>query len=160
MKLRIEPATHAHAEMLAPLVRQVEVEEVAAVDGASPLAALVYGVERSDPAYTAFMGEDIAAMWGVVPEGYSVLRGRVGAAWLLTAPIIERFPVLFMRGCRAEIPKLCALYGSLHNAIDVRHSQAIRWAERLGFRLDPPEPYGHAGRPARRFRLGEEALRV
>jgi hypothetical protein len=158
--VRIVSATRELAAELAPHVRPDEVAEVLAMDGATPLEALLAGLELSDPVRAALFDGEVAAIWGVVPGGKSVLRGRVGVAWMLTSAAVERHPKAFWRGCRAELPKLFERYDTLANAIDARHRKALGWACRLGFQLGQPAPMGIAALPFARFIVRKEDLRV
>jgi hypothetical protein len=143
---------------MAPRMRAPEVAEVRASDGYGPLEALLESLDHSERAYTALFGGEVACMWGVEHVRYSALSGRVGAAWLLTTPLVERYPVTFIRHCREELDKLFETYDLLVNAIDGRHVQAVRWAARLGFPMDPPVIFGPEQRPFFWFRVRKEDL--
>jgi hypothetical protein len=154
----IVPARSAHAEALAPRMRPAEVLEIRASGNHAPLGALLKGLEASSVARTALWDGEVACMWGVVPLRTSLLVGRIGAAWLLTSDLVERHPRAFWRGCRPELARLFEDFDMLENQIDARHGQAVRWALRLGFRLDPPEAFGAEGLPFHLFRVRKENL--
>jgi len=154
----IVPARSAHAEALAPRMRPAEVLEIRASGNHSPLGALLKGLETSSIARTALWDGEVACIWGVAPLRTSLLVGRVGAAWLLTSDLVERHPRAFWRGCRAELARLFESYDMLVNAIDARHGQAVRWARRLGFRLEDPQAFGGEGVPFHQFRVRREDL--
>jgi hypothetical protein len=156
----IVDATEAHARALAPRMRPAEVDEVRASGGRAPLGALLAALEISAVARTALFDGEVACMWGVVTLRRSSLVGSVGAAWLLTSDLVERYPKVFWRGCKAELPLLFESWDLLVNAIDARHEKAIRWARRLGFPLAEAEAFGAEGLPFRTFRARKEDLRV
>jgi hypothetical protein len=160
VRVDIVRATLDHARELAPRMRRADVLEVAATSGRTPLQALEHALEVSDEVWAALFDGAVACLWGVVPLRRSVLRGRVGAAWLLTGDLVERHPRAFWRHCRRELAGLFARWDELVNAMDCRNTPALRWGERLGFRLEDPRAFGVEGLPFRRFSVRKEALRV
>lgn len=159
-RVEIVPARAAHAEALAPRMRHAEVLEVRASGGFEPLQALLEALQHSERAFAGLIDGEVACMWGVEHLRYSAVSGRVGAVWLLTSPIIERYPKVFWRGCRRELAALFESYDLLVNAIDARHVQAVRWARRLGFPLEEPRSFGVEGRLFHWFRVRREDLHV
>lgn len=156
--VQIVPARPAHAEALAPRMREPEVLEVRASGGYDPLTALLDALEHSERAYAALIDGEVACMWGVEHVRYSAASGRVGAVWLLTSPLIEKHRKVFWKGCRLELRSLFEAYDLLVNAIDARHVQAVRWARRLGFPLEEPRSFGVEGRQFYWFRVRREDL--
>jgi hypothetical protein len=151
--VEIRPATIADAHDLAPRMRDVEVAEIQAADGTTPLEALVDAITTSSEAYALIIGGELACCYGVRALQSSALGGRVGIVWMLTSPVVERKPKAFWKVCLKQVPALLTRWDELVNAIDVRHEKSIRWAKRLGFRLDAPAPFGIAGRDFARFRV-------
>jgi hypothetical protein len=139
-------------------MRPAEVLEIRASGNHTPLGALLTGLKTSSIARTALYEGEVACMWGVVPLRTSLLVGRIGAAWLLTSDLVERHPKAFWRGCRAELARLFEAYDMLVNAIDARHCVALRWARRLGFRLEEPSAFGGEGLAFHQFRVRQEDL--
>jgi hypothetical protein len=163
MSVRIEivPATIEHADALAARLRPAEVEEIRASGNHMPLGAILAGIEASrGRALTALFDGEVACIWGAVPLRTSALTGRIGVAWLLTSDLVERFPLAFWRRCRPELEKLFADFDVLVNAIDCRHHKAIRWARRLGFKLEAAAPFGAHGLLFQRFEVSKEDVRV
>lgn len=159
-RVEIVLARAAHADVLAPRMRGVEVDEIRASGNHSPLSALLQGLQRSSIAHAALFDGQVACMWGVVPLRTSALVGRIGAVWLLTSDLVERHPKAFWRGCRAELPRLFESFDMLVNAIDARHDKAVRWARRLGFPLEEPAAFGVDELPFHWFRVRKEHVRV
>lgn len=156
--IRMTLATLGEAWTLARRVRAVEVDELRAATGQTVLEVLVEAIGKSDEAWALYIDNELAGMWGVVPAESDILTGRCGSAWLLTTDAIDRHKLSFWRLCRAYVPLLLLRWNLLYNFIDARHVRAIRWAERLGFRLEEPRPYGVAGLPFRPFTATREAL--
>lgn len=154
----IRPATLADAHELAPRMRLEEVREVEASAGFTPLQALLECLQQSDEAWSGLWHGEVAFMFGVAQM--PGCERRIGAAWLLTSPLVERHARAFWRAGRAELPRLLEQWEVLCNAIDARHEKALRWAGRLGFSLEPAQPFGAAGLPFHVFTVTREELHV
>lgn len=150
------PATEDLARELAPRVRAADVAEIWASDRSTPLEAMLEGLGLSTYARAALFDGKVACLWGLVPLRRSVVHGVTAAAWLITSDLIERHPRAFWRGCREELPRLFEQADLLVNAIDARHTQALRWARRLRFRVDRPVPHGMNGEPFCWFTVSKE----
>ena len=100
---------------------------------------------------TGFIGDDIAAMWGLTAD----ILSETGMPWLVTAPIVEKFPVTFLRVAKQELRQFLAIKPRLENVVIADYRGAIRLLEVLGFHLDSPVPCGPRRMPFRRFWIGE-----
>ncbi len=154
----IDPATAADAEELAPRLRPEEIAEVLAADGMEPLQALLESVSVSQEAYAVRLNGEVAFIFGVMLVDESPDCGRIGAAWLLSSGLVDRYPVTFWRISKNMLPWLLERWDALINAIDVRHTKAIRWAKRLGIPLREPAPFGAAGQDFCCFLVTREDL--
>jgi hypothetical protein len=155
--IKVEIATAAHAEELAPHLRAEDVAEIRAADGTEPLPALLTSVDVSDEVWAVRFNGELALIFGVMPYD-SKGGGRVGVAWMVPSAIIERHPAAFWRLSREMLPWLLERWDALINAIDVRHEKALRWAKRLGMKLDAPAPFGEAKLDFRSFIVTREDL--
>ncbi len=158
--VRFEPATLVHADELSRNLRPEDAAEVIAATGRELAPVLVDSVEMSTWAIAVFFDDQLACIWGVAPLPDGSVNARVGAVWMLTSPVVERYAKTFWRLCCWAVRLLTEEWDVLVNAIDVRHSKALRWARRLGFRLEAPAPFGAAGLDFCRFVLRKEDLRV
>lgn len=140
-------------------IREEERSEIEAATGMHPLPALVISAELSALTHTTKVCGETLCIWGVQETESPVLGERHGSVWLISTDAIERHPRAFWKECLAHLPRLFDSWDVLTNAIDVRHEKAIRWAERLGFQLEPPAPYGVEGLPFRKFSLRKEHLK-
>ena len=100
-------------------------------------------------ARTAFIGSEIAAMWGL----RAAILSETGQPWLVTAPVIETLPVSFIREAKREVAALLALKPRLEDYVIADYRGAVRLLEVLGFELDEPVPYGRKGAMFRRFSI-------
>jgi hypothetical protein len=84
---------------------------------------------------TAFVGDDIAAMWGLCVAfgpGVSPL-GDLGVPWLLTSAAIERVPVSFIKVARAELALMRANRRRLESYVAADYVQVVQLLRLLGF---------------------------
>ena len=160
VEVTIDIATPKDGEALATRLRPVEADEVRASSGKEPADVIRESLAASDEAWAIRFNGELALIFGVVLLDDSVLTGRIGVAWLLTTDLVERFPKAFWVLSRRMLRFLLERWDALVNAIDVRHEKAIRWAKRLGFHLDEPQPFGAAGLDFQPFRVTKEALGV
>jgi len=158
--LEIRPANANDASELAANMRAEDLAEMAAGSARDPLEVLVDGLRDSSECWTALYRGRVMAMWGVVPWQGSILGGRVGLGWLLTSPIVDRHPRVFWRACLREFPGLLERWGMLFNFIHCRHMKALRWARRLGLKLEAPVPHGNSEELFVRFSVTKEDLNV
>jgi hypothetical protein len=115
--------------------------------GYDPRRLLRSSFRSSLYARSAFIGSHIAAMWGLTGD----ILSETGMPWLVTAPIIEKLPIAFIREAKNELENMLFLKPKLENYVIADYRGAIRLLEVLGFHLDPPAPYGRRGVPFRRF---------
>ena len=148
--IKIEAATLAHAEAMAPHLRDADAAEVIAL-GVTPLYALVESVRGSLVSWVALEDGEPICIWGV--SAVDAL-GQAGCPWLLTTPAVERHKRLFMVTSRVFMLSIAAMFPRLENYVDPRHKKAVRWLAWLGFRLDPPAPLGPLGLPFQRITMG------
>lgn len=157
----LRPATLLDAAALASRLRHVEVAEVFAQTGMTAAEVLLEGVRGAAEAWSVFIDGELTCIWGVTDDPHGgFLGGRRGSVWLLCSDAVERHPKTFWMLCLTQLPRLLERWDTLWNAIDVRHVKAVRWALRLGFRLEEPQPYGVGRLPFRRFDVTKENLNV
>lgn len=131
------PATKRHARELARILRPQDLEETKASSGC-PDAAIVIraSINRSMEAYAAYVGNDLVCVFGVTPL-------RQGAApWMLSSIHVDKHAMTFWRCSKIAVKYFREFYPLLMNMVHCKYSQALRWVERLGFTLSPPEPFG------------------
>jgi hypothetical protein len=143
-QVTIVPATRAHAEQLAPLMRPADAAEVKASGGYEPLDALLDAMSWSAEAYAGFIDGELACLFGVVPGTF--LTGEA-VPWLLTSGVVQRNPRAFLRASRGVIAGWLEQYPVLVQQVDARYDAALRWAARVGFEVEPPAPFGVGGEP-------------
>lgn len=128
--IRVEPATRAHAERMAPHMRREDADEVRAL-GLSPRDGLLHSLDGSFLAEAAVVGDEVAAMWGACAE---TLAGGKAFVWMLGTDHVPRNAKALLRGSRSFIAHVHQFYPLLECLVDVRYYQAISWVRWLGFR--------------------------
>ena len=123
-------------------------------------ATVSYPIKKAVRACVAFSSYSRAALadgqlgllWGVGPV--SLLAGT-GSPWMLATPLIEEYPVMFLKACKKELEVIKSHYPILENHIDVRSEASIEWLKWLGFTIEDPAPWGWQGLPFHRFHMGK-----
>lgn len=151
----IVPAEIGHVYELADRLRSKDAAELAA-GGHSPRKSLYRGFRNSIMCKTAFVGTDIAAMWGLcvgMRPGVSPL-GDLGVPWLLTSAAVERVPVSFLKVAKTELALMRANRRRLESFVAADYAEAVKLLRLLGFTVERPAPIGVKGAPFSRFHIG------
>lgn len=151
----VVPAEVSHVYALAPALRWRDAAEIAA-SGHTPKQSLYRGFRNSLMCKTAFVGADIAAMWGLCVAfrpGVSPL-GDLGVPWLLTSAAAERCPVSFLRIARRELAAMKQQRRRLESFVAADYAQAVKLLHILGFTVEEPKPVGVNGTLFSRFHFG------
>lgn len=128
-------------------MRPADAAEVMASGGYSPVEAIIDSWAHSKETWTAKFNGEVAAMFGVAHHPVGTELAPVAVGWLLTTPVVDKYPILFFKHCKLRLADLAARYGVIFNYVDARHKQALAWAERLGFIVHPPIKFGKHGEP-------------
>jgi hypothetical protein len=136
-RVQIVEATSAHAFELAARMRAEDRAEVWASDHQTAIEALEISSRGSEFARTLLINGEPAAIWGV--RAIEELDG-VYVAWLLTADIVDRYPITFCRTAKAEIARILDRYPVICNMVDARYTKSLRWLGSLGFEVHDRQP--------------------
>lgn len=96
-----------------------------------------------------FVEGKLAAVFGC---GGTII-GEVGKPWLLTTPVSEKYPLLFVRTYRQQVMEMLENYPVLENMVDASYAKAIKLLEMVGFSVYDPEPFGAHGALFRKYRM-------
>lgn len=112
-------------------LRNLDAKECFAL-GSRPEEAVDMCLDVSEEAYSVWIEDDLLAIWGwrwasFISSGLEF--------WLLTTPLVDKYPKVFVRECLHELKRLVSIYGSVSVRIWDGHTQAIRLAKRLGFKM-------------------------
>ncbi len=134
-KVEIVPARASHVWTIARRMRQADRDEIAAISGRSPYAALKRSYEQSSVAYTALFDGRPEVMWGA--GDLNLLTG-LGCVWLLATDAVEGDQMAFLRKSVRLRDQLLQRYSVLRNVVDVRNMASIRWLRWLGATFSEP----------------------
>lgn len=149
MSLKARPATEQDAYLLAPKLRQADLQEIEAAHGTSPLSTLIESYEISSPCFTIVTDDgEVAGMFGVAAgdkEGYK------GVVWMLGSDLLKKHSVSFLRQSHAWVERLHKKYPVLWNFVDARNELHIGWLKWIGVQFVGAGPRGVQGRIFREF---------
>lgn len=149
--VQVAEATLADAAALAPFLRPEDAAEVRASGNLSPLEALQQSLGLSSQAWAVRFDGEVVALFGLAPlEGQTWVGGSsLAVPWALTGRGVaatSRRRRAFWALSRRVFASFARRY-TLVQYVDARYGAALRWAARLGFTVEPPRPFGHAGLP-------------
>jgi len=135
--IRMELATMEHVRELAANIRKADEEEIKASGDYTTLAALEDSLHMSrGECWAVFFDDKLALIWGTVPIGHVT---KTAIPWMITTEVVNKHPKTFVKLSRNVIIWLRRRYSLLTAMVDVRYYAALRWAERMGFHVGPPE---------------------
>lgn len=139
LRFTVRPSSGQDALELAPRLRDIDVEEIAACSGRTPLESLEFGLAHSDECFTVtYMGAP-AVMFGVSREGDQ------GIIWALASEELEEFPRQFARYSRPWVQYLGRGLTSMHNVVLASNRVHRRWLEWCGATFGSEAPIGLQG---------------
>jgi hypothetical protein len=125
---------------LAGSLREGDAAEVAAL-GFDPRAALRRSFRDAVLRRSYFVDGELAAMSGLC----GAFLSDIGEPYLLTAPVVERAKVSFLRHARASVAEMLEWRMRLEGHVAASYVRACRLLTALGFTLTAPEPLGPNG---------------
>lgn len=146
--IEVHPTKPEDAYLVAPRMRQEDINEVKAASGLGPLEGLQRGIEASAECYTIWVGDNPIGIFGVVPTG----NESIGCVWMLGTDIIKEHQIEFLRKSIEWRDEFQNTYSVLFNNIDARNTLHIKWLQWLGFTFINQFPeYGAELRPFYQF---------
>lgn len=149
-RVDILPATLAHVQALLPDILAEDRAEWWASSLSDPKEALPLALKRSEIARAGFIDGQIAALYGVVRAGFLTSHG---IPWLIAGRHALNHPASFLRATGRAAPEIVQGFDYLENYVDARNRRAVRWLSWLGFKIDPPRPWGALGLDFHRFHI-------
>ncbi|MGH0000107.1 phage protein Gp13 family protein [Pseudovibrio ascidiaceicola] len=136
----IRPATAEDILDFAPKMREADKEEVEAIIGLDPLAALSIGLFQSDQCCIGINPEgEVVGVFGVVP----IVPNQIGSVWFLSSDAITRSARHVVREAREWLDEQNATYPILTNVVTDANTVHKRLLRSLGFTFGTPiENYG------------------
>ena len=147
----IRLATAKDAIIIARNLRREDALEAEALAGVSPSVLMKKSFSNSMESWVWVKDDEPGAIWGVAMDS---IIGGTAQIWLVSTPVVDRYPIEFLRSSRKVLEVLQTRYPVLENWVDARYVKCIRWLEWLGFTMGEAEPFGVQGLPFHKFRLG------
>lgn len=146
--IEVHPTKPEDALLMAPRMRQADIDEVRAASGLEPLEGLQRGIEASVECYTAWIGNSPIAIFGISETD----NKSIGCVWMLGTDIIKEHRIEFLRKSIEWRDEFQNTYSVLFNNIDARNTVHIKWLQWLGFTFINHFPeYGAELRPFYQF---------
>lgn len=143
------PATLDDVYVLAPKLRQADVQEVKDASGLSALDALLLSVEASSEALSIIATDgEVVGMFGVCPT----VEADMGIPWLLCSDRLPEVRKEFIPQSAEWVIEVNKKYPVLFNYVAKDNKVAIRWLKHLGFNFTQLiENYGVGKKPFYEF---------
>lgn len=148
--IEILPATPDHAVDLAPRLRPRDIAEIEASSGRPALDVLAESINRALWSEALIVDGCVEALGGL---GTLSMMFGPGVPWLVGSNRMNERKRWFLMQSRRQVDRMLASYDQLVNFVDARNGPAILFLRWLGFTLDEPVPWGHAGLPFHRFHM-------
>lgn len=137
----IRPTVREDCIQLAKVLRKADLQEISHGSGLEPEQALLYSFAVSEFCYTVWLEDEIVMIFGV---------GQ-GCPWMLASDLLLQIKREFVRECRKIVQAMLDKYGHLENHVWAGNKIHIYWLEWLGFKVEPPVPFGINNEPFHRF---------
>lgn len=148
----VAESTWEDCERLAQNMRAKDIEEMRALGFAPHAAARACfndGIMRT----SYFVDGEIAAMTGLGTGMHGSLLGNTGFPYLLTANVVERAPVAFLKEAKKAVNKMLLLKPVLAGETLSDYHGAIRLLQALGFEIGAPRSLGVNGEMFSHFHM-------
>lgn len=133
-------------EHIAANLRPADLDEMRASHGSDvdPFWVLFESVDYSTATWLIIDGTGLPiGIFGVAPH----IADKVGIAWLLGTPDVEREALSVARQTPQFVDELNSIYPALWANVDARNELSLRWVQWAGFELYDANPsYGPEGR--------------
>ena len=131
---RIETAAWEHVAPIAANMREEDRREVWASDRHTPLESLTLSFNRAELAWSCFVDDAPAFMWGVcVPGG---MMSFTGVPWLLGTNAIHEVAIEFLKQSVPFVDLMQSRFPRLANCVHAQNRLSIRWLKWCGFTVE------------------------
>lgn len=144
----IRPTVREDCLQLAKTLRKADLQEIQHGSALPPEAALLYSLAVSDYCYTVWLDDQIVMIFGV-----GGIEGVSGCPWMMASDLLLQVKRDFIKECRRFVDAMLDRYSQLENWVWSGNKIHIYWLEWLGFKMEPPVPFGINGEPFHRFHL-------
>lgn len=138
--VRLEPANKRHARAMARITRPEDAAEMWASGKLLPEQGVRASINRATEAWAGYVGDDLLAVFGVTDY-----QNGWAAPWAISSVHVNRHALTYYRASKVVIEHYRSQYPQMVQMISAEYHGALRWVERLGFKLRGPEPFGWQG---------------
>lgn len=78
---------------------------------------------------------------------------NIGCPWMLATDRAYDYRRAFIECGRTYTQAMLGEYDSLANHVDARNTRSVAWLQRMGFTIEPAEPFGALGLPFHPFHI-------
>lgn len=127
------------ARLMSKLIRKEDAVEIKASGNFYAETATRCSINRSVEAWGAYKDGKLLAVFGIA------VQSNLQVPWILSTVHVDEFPLTYWRCCKKVVSAWRDRYPLMMNMVHGRYTRALRWVERLGFVLSPPEKWGTHG---------------
>lgn len=127
----VGPAEAADADALAPILREADVREIAALDGRDPGEALRYSIDNAK--FALALRDPSGAPVSLLGVGWIRTNPRAGHAWFVSSDRLDAFALVFLERVRASFDAMVAGHDVVSNWVHEPNAVTLRWLRWLGF---------------------------
>lgn len=128
--MKTRQADEVDCALLSSILRQADLDEIAAASGERPLVALCKGLWASEFCHAITEDDENhpLAIFGIVRVESNP---TIGLVWMLGSDLIKMHSIEFLRKSKEWVE--AQDYEILYNNIDARNTVHIKWLQWLGF---------------------------
>ena len=140
------PATEEHCRLMAPHLRDIDVDEIWSMCAMKPLDALLYSIDDSKQALSVMLPDsDIPVLMFGLGNASSILDPK-RSIWLLGTERIKHIRRAFILESEQYLQTLAA-GETVYNYVLEGNKASLRWLSMLGFTIMTAEPFGWLQKP-------------
>lgn len=140
------PATAEHCHLIAPHLREIDIDEIWSMCAMKPLDALLYSVQDSKEALTVMLPDSEVPVMMFGLGGAAGLLDRKRSVWLLGTEQISRVRKQFIIESGKYLETLAA-GETVYNYVLEGNTASLRWLKMLGFSIMDAKPFGWLQKP-------------
>lgn len=144
----IRPSTLEDVDNICLRLREEDAAEILAASGQYPMHVLPSCFDETTKVWTA--DNDYVALFGVNKD----TRRYAGIPWMVATPLLEKYPIQFVKFSRQVISGWIEQYPYLINCVDARNELHVKWLKWAGFTFTKLHPeWGAAKIPFHQFEM-------
>jgi len=152
---KVRRAIPEDVQIIAENMRESDKNEIWASDNITPMQAVTTSFRTAAACWTIVSRDNPVAMFGMCPVTWA---GQEAFVWLLATKDFCKISGKFLKRSRAFIKIMLECYPYLHNYVDCRNTQSIKWLEFCGAKFNPPQEFGIEHKMFQYFEFRDNSL--